>query len=55
MSNDQPSSYGGAQQYGTTAAQNGYGPPDTSAMDNAARQAAEAAYQFAQEQMKNRS
>jgi hypothetical protein len=51
MSNDQPESHGGAQQYGTNAAQNGYGPPNTHGWDNAARQAAEAAYQWAQEQM----
>jgi hypothetical protein len=51
MSNDQPSSYGGGQQAGTNAAQNGYGPPNTHGWDNAVRQAAEAAYQWAQEQM----
>jgi hypothetical protein len=52
---DQSNSYGGAQQYGTNAAQNGYGPPDTSGWDNAARQAAEAAYRYAQEQMNKNS
>jgi hypothetical protein len=51
MSNDGSSSYGGAQQSGTHAAQNGSGPPNTQGWDNAARQAAEAAYRFAQELM----
>jgi hypothetical protein len=51
MSNDQSSSHGGAQQYGTHSAQNGSGPPNTHGWDNAARQAAEAAYAWTQAQM----
>jgi hypothetical protein len=51
MTNDQPSSYGGAQHVGTTAAQNGHAPPNTHGWDDSARQAAEAAYRYAQEQM----
>jgi hypothetical protein len=51
MSTDQPSSYGGAQHIGTNAALNGHAPPNTHGWDNAARQAAEAAYRYAQDQM----
>ena len=48
---DQPSSYSAALQHGLNAALNGHAPPATHGWDNAARQAAEAAYQYAQAQM----
>lgn len=49
MSNDQPTTYGGGQQYGTNAAQNGQN-LDTSGMARSVAEAAQQAYNYAREQ-----
>jgi len=53
MSNDQPTSNGGAQQYGTNAAQNGAATLDTSGMARAVAEAAQAAFNWAKQQQEN--